>query len=93
MGRGSDASSRWCGWARTRSRAPRSRKAGAGGSEGQSTVEYLLVALALLGVVVGLGALVRFLGGGSLAQLVQGGASHGIDAGAPFDALLDVLMF
>ena len=63
------------------------------GEEGQSTLEYLLVALGILAVVVALGALVRLGARGTLSQLATRAASHSTADGIFANVLLDVLLY
>lgn len=65
----------------------------AAGEEGQSTLEWVIVALALAAVIAGLAALVRLGGRGTLGRLATAAASHAIQRGDLSGALLDVLMF
>lgn len=58
--------------------------------EGQATVEYAVVAVALMAGVVALGALWRFLSGGGATRLIAAGASHVVSEGG---GLLDVLLY
>lgn len=60
---------------------------------GQSTLEYLLVALALSAIVIGLGALVTRASDGTMGELATRAASHSARTETPGGALLDVLMF
>lgn len=60
---------------------------------GQSTLEYLLVALALSAIVIGLGALVTSASDGTMGELATRAASHSVQTETPGGALLDVLMF
>ena len=62
------------------------------GEEGQSSVEYLAVTLAVLAMVVALGAIVRLGAGGELGRLAHDAASHSVASGI-VSALRDVLAF
>lgn len=68
-------------------------KRGDGGEEGQTTLEYLLVFLALVAVVVGLSSFVRMGSRGVLGRLATQSASHAVGGWRPGDALLDVFMY
>ena len=50
-----------------------------GSDKGQATVEYLLVGLALMAVIAGMGALFRGFHGGAPAQKASHSASHTLD--------------
>ena len=75
----------------THGRARRTR--GHDGERGQSTLEYLLVALALIAVVVALGALVRYAASGLLVYRASDSASHAVGTSRPGEALLDIFMY
>lgn len=61
--------------------------------EGQSSVEYLVVVLAVIAVVVALSSLVRAGENGALVRLGASSASHAVGGRNPGDALLDIFMF
>lgn len=63
-----------------------------GGSSGQSTVEFLLVAMALAAVCCGLAAMWHAAREGLLLSKAAQAASHGFAAG-PVAALKDVLAY
>ena len=91
------ARSRWCGWTGRRGSAgappPGAGPQGPGDEEGQATLEYLLVFLAVAAVVAGLSAFVRMGSRGSLGRLATRAASHAVGGRNPGDALLDVFMY
>lgn len=59
------------------------------GESGQATVEYVVVAVALIVTVVVLGALWRFFSDGRATQLIEAHASHAVaEEGGLVDALL-----
>lgn len=58
---------------------------------GQSTVEYAVVAAALIAIVVALGALSGFLRDGALIQHVIASASHAVERGV--GGVVDVFCF
>lgn len=61
--------------------------------EGQSTVEYLVVAVGVVAVVVALYALARAGERGILGRLAVGAASHAVGGTNVANALLDVFLF
>ncbi len=85
--------SRWFGWVKGR-RGKRDRTdSRSEESEGQATLEYVLVALGVTAVVLALGALVQAGKRGALARLSIQAASHVVGGSNPADALLDVLLY
>ena len=63
----------------------------AAGSAGQSTVEFAVVAAALLAIVVGLGALWRAFGDGLFVMHAVASASHHVQGA--IGAMADVFAF
>ncbi len=56
---------------------------------GQASLEYLLVGVALVATIAGMGALWRFVSGGELAATVDACASHALaETGGTVDALM-----
>lgn len=72
------------------------RRRGAGlplrGEEGQSTMEFLLVAAAFSALCCALAAMWRAAGSGRLLALAMGAASHNLGAGVAA-ALKDIVVF
>ena len=85
--------SRWFGWVKNRCGKQNRDDACLEGSEGQATLEYVLVTLGVTAIVVGLGALVQAGRRGVLAALSMRAASHVVGGSNPADALLDVLLY
>lgn len=87
------ARSLWSGSTAVGHKAWRRRFRGVLFEEGQSTVEYLVVALAVITVVATLSLLVRAGENGVLVRLGANSASHAVGGRNPGDALLDIFMF
>ena len=66
------------------------RFAGRKSERGQASLEYLLVGLALLATIAGMGALWRFASEGGLASLVEASTSH---ASSETGGVVDALVF
>lgn len=63
------------------------------GKAGQSTLEYAVVLLGLLGMLVGLGALWQAAREGRLVELAREAASHTLVHGVDVKVLQDVTAF